>query len=157
MGERLIAHKECRMGEGAYHGGASTSSLQCHQSCFCRGSSLSVIVVTALWFVRSVLTLFLGRNRDYQDLNLTFAINVIKSGIIINMFPEPLKPCVVVPVYVPMSLSLRHTLVSWHGCYRIFLHRFDKRLNLSDLWLRNGSQRWKNSARTGINRFVNAL
>ncbi len=155
MGERLIAHKECRMGEGAYHGDASTSSLQCYQSCFCRGSSLSVIVVTALWFVRSVLTLFLGRNRDYQSLNLTFAINVIKYGIIINMFPKPLKPYVVVPIYILLSLSLRHTLVSWHACYRISLHRFNKRLDLSDLWLRSGWRRRRNLERTGINRFVN--
>jgi len=111
----------------------------------------------ALLFVRSVLIFVLGRNPDYHKLNLTFAINVVKYGTIISLFPKPLKPCVVVPVYVPMSLSLRHTLVSWHGCYRIFLHRFDKRLNLSDPWLRNGSQRWRNSERTGINRFVNAF
>jgi len=143
------------VGEGAYHGDASTSDLQCHKSCFCRCSSLSVIVVIALWFVRSVLTLFLGRNRDYQHLNLTFAVNVIKYGTIINMFPKPLKPCVVVPIYILLSRSLRCTLVLWHACYRISLHRFNKRLNLSDLWLRSGSQRWRNSERSGINRFVN--
>ena len=90
------------MGEGAYHGDASTSDLQCHKSCFCRCSSLSVIVVIALWLVRSVLTLFLGRNRDYQHLNLTFAVNVIKYGTIINMFPKPLKPCVVVAYLHPL-------------------------------------------------------
>jgi hypothetical protein len=71
------------------------------------------------------------------------------------MFPEPLKPCVVVPIYILSSLSPRHTLVLWHACYRISLHRFNKRLNLSDLWLRSGWRRWRNLERTGINRFVN--
>ncbi|KAI0292784.1 cytochrome P450 [Russula brevipes] len=33
----------------------------------------------------------LCRNRDYQTLNLTFAINVIKYGTIISMFPKPFK------------------------------------------------------------------
>ncbi|KAH9975530.1 cytochrome P450 [Lactifluus volemus] len=35
-----------------------------------------------------------GRNRDYQALNLTFAINVVKSGTILSMFPKPLRPIV---------------------------------------------------------------
>ncbi|KAI0292786.1 cytochrome P450 [Russula brevipes] len=33
----------------------------------------------------------LCRNRDYQTLNLTFAVNVIKYGTIISMFPKPFK------------------------------------------------------------------
>jgi len=36
----------------------------------------------------------LCRNLDYQDLNLTFAINVVKFATIIRFFPKPLKPIV---------------------------------------------------------------
>ena len=64
-----------------------------------------------LLFVRSVLMFFPGRNLDYHKLNLTFAINVVKYGIIISFFPGPLKRCVVVPVYVPISLSLTHNSI----------------------------------------------
>src|SRR6267142_5768212 len=53
------------------------------------------------WFVRSVPIRFQGRNPDYRGLNLTFAINVIKFGMIISLFPKPLKPCVVVAIFVP--------------------------------------------------------
>jgi len=38
---------------------------------------------------------FSGRDYDYQTLNLTFAVNVVKFGLIIGMFPKPFKPCVV--------------------------------------------------------------
>ncbi|KAI0292771.1 cytochrome P450 [Russula brevipes] len=37
----------------------------------------------------------LCRNRDYQTLNLNFAINVVKFATIIRMFPKYLKPVVV--------------------------------------------------------------
>ena len=44
---------------------------------------------------QSVLIFFFsGRDYDYQTLNLTFAVNVIKFGMIIGMFPRPLKPFV---------------------------------------------------------------
>ncbi|KAH9975535.1 cytochrome P450 [Lactifluus volemus] len=36
----------------------------------------------------------LCRNRDYQTLNLTFAINVVKFGMVLSMFPKPLRPIV---------------------------------------------------------------
>jgi cytochrome P450 len=36
----------------------------------------------------------LCRDRDYQTLNLNFAVNVVKSATIISMFPKPLKPIV---------------------------------------------------------------
>ncbi|KAH9975528.1 cytochrome P450 [Lactifluus volemus] len=36
----------------------------------------------------------LCRNRDYQALNLTYAINIVKFGAILNMFPKPLRPIV---------------------------------------------------------------
>lgn len=43
----------------------------------------------------SILSHFPGRDHDYQNLNLTFAVNVLKFGFIISLFPNPLKPCVV--------------------------------------------------------------
>ncbi|KAI0254414.1 cytochrome P450 [Lactifluus subvellereus] len=36
----------------------------------------------------------LCRNRDYQALNLTIAVNVVKFGLIISMFPKPLRALV---------------------------------------------------------------
>jgi hypothetical protein len=60
-----------------------------------------------LSLVQLVLIFLLGRNTDYHKLNLTFAINVVKYGTLINLFPKPLKPCVAVPIYVLLSLSLR--------------------------------------------------
>ncbi|KAH9975529.1 cytochrome P450 [Lactifluus volemus] len=36
----------------------------------------------------------LCRNRDYQTLNLTYAINVVKFGTILSMFPKSLRPIV---------------------------------------------------------------
>jgi hypothetical protein len=36
----------------------------------------------------------LGRDHDYQVLNTTFAVNVVKFGTIIGLFPKFLKPCV---------------------------------------------------------------
>ncbi|KAH9975536.1 cytochrome P450 [Lactifluus volemus] len=36
----------------------------------------------------------LCRNRDYQDLNLSFAINVVKFGMVLSMFPKPLRPII---------------------------------------------------------------
>jgi hypothetical protein len=47
---------------------------------------------------------FLGRDRDYQNLNLAFAVHVIKFVKIISWFPEPLKPCVV-PLYMYFSVN----------------------------------------------------
>jgi hypothetical protein len=41
---------------------------------------------------------FSGRDRDYQNLNLAFAVHFIKIIRIISWFPEFLKPCVV-PLY----------------------------------------------------------
>jgi cytochrome P450 len=47
---------------------------------------------------RATNRIFVGaplcRDYDYQTLNLTYAVNVIKFGLIIGMFPKPLKPIV---------------------------------------------------------------
>jgi hypothetical protein len=55
----------------------------------------------------------------------------------------------------PCFLSLKLALVSFLELYRTFPLKFNEKLNLSDLWLRSGLRRWKNTERTGmINRFV---
>ena len=46
---------------------------------------------------------FSGRDYDYQTLNLTFAVNVVKFGLIIGLFPRPLKPCVVSSISVSVT------------------------------------------------------
>ncbi|KAH9993110.1 cytochrome P450 [Russula vinacea] len=47
---------------------------------------------------RATNRIFVGvplcRDYDYQTLNLTFAVNVVKFGLIISLFPKPLKPIV---------------------------------------------------------------
>ena len=101
-----------------------------------------------------------GRDHDYQTLNLTFAVNVVKFGLIIGMFPKPLKPCVVpsICVKIHMPFSLKSTLVLCHACYRTFPPRFDRKLNSSDLSWRSDLQRWRSMERTGMtSRFVGSL
>jgi hypothetical protein len=46
------------------------------------------VIQSLLW---PVLIFFPGRDHEYQDLNLSFAINVMKFGMIIGLFPKPLK------------------------------------------------------------------
>ncbi|KAF8491192.1 cytochrome P450 [Russula emetica] len=47
---------------------------------------------------RATNRIFVGvplcRDYDYQTLNLTYAVNIVKFGLIIGMFPKPLKPIV---------------------------------------------------------------
>ncbi|KAF8477701.1 cytochrome P450 [Russula ochroleuca] len=47
---------------------------------------------------RATNRIFVGvplcRDYDYQTLNLTFAVNVVKFGLVISLFPKPLKPIV---------------------------------------------------------------
>ncbi|KAF8491193.1 cytochrome P450 [Russula emetica] len=47
---------------------------------------------------RATNRIFVGvplcRDYDYQNLNLTFAVNVMKFGLIIGTFPKPLRPIV---------------------------------------------------------------
>ena len=78
------------------------------------------------------MVVFLGRNRDYQELNLTFAVNVIKHGMIVSFFPKPLKSCVVGSIHPHLFLTPRHTSVLWHACYPTSSFTFDKRWNLSN-------------------------
>ena len=150
-GEKTIAHTACRVGKGPPHGISSTRDLSFFKSHFCRCSSMSVII---FWF-RTYADFYSGRDHDYQTLNLTVAVNVMKFGSILSMFPRPFKPYVVTSICTP--LLLRRTLGSLHACYRTFPYRFNKKLNLSDLWLKSDLRRWS-MERTGmINRFVRPL
>lgn len=44
-----------------------------------------------------------GRDRDYLNLNVTYAANVVKFGMIISLFPKPLKLYVVTSTRVALS------------------------------------------------------
>lgn len=45
---------------------------------------------------------YLGRNREYCDLNINFTIEVAKSAAYINLFPTFLHPCVFLcPLMLP--------------------------------------------------------
>jgi hypothetical protein len=118
---------------------------------------MSVVILQFFYSPVDAVLMFLvsGRNRDYQHLNLTFAVNVMKYATILSFVPRPLKPCAAVLIHGPLSPPLKHILALWHACYRTSLPRFDKRLNLSDLWSRSGSRRWMNLETTGTSRFVN--
>lgn len=35
-----------------------------------------------------------GRDPDYNQLNVKFTIDVVKAALVINRFPDVLKPCV---------------------------------------------------------------
>jgi hypothetical protein len=58
-----------------------------------------------------LLIFFPGRDHDYQTLNLTFRVNVVKFGFIISLFPKPLKPCVV-PLSVFLVTETHFSIVS---------------------------------------------
>jgi hypothetical protein len=81
-----------------------------------------------------VLIFIPGWDYDYQTLNLTFAVNVVKFGLIIGMFPNPLKPCVVpsIRVKIHIPFSLKPFLVLFHACCRTSPPRFGRKLNSSD-------------------------
>ena len=146
------------MDQGSHFRDPSTSNLPCHESYFCWSSFMFVFHFLVL---RACVDIFSGRDYDYQTLNLTFAVNVVKFGLIISMFPRPLKPCVAPSIhrvknYIPFSP--RPTLVLCHACYQTFPPRFDRKLNSSDLLLRSDLQRWRSMERTGmISRYVEHL
>ena len=82
------------MGQSSRGRNDSTSDLRDHKSCICGGS--------VMYGVRSchpidILTSLIGRNQEYLELNLNFAVNVVKFAMIIGMVPKPLKS------YVAMS------------------------------------------------------
>ena len=104
-----MVYRERRVGQDPHSRDRSTRGLPRHESYFRRRSSMFVTALrlSALRSLQSpVLIFFPGRDYDYQTLNLTFAINVMKFGLIIGLFPKPLKPCVVSPIRLPLSLNL---------------------------------------------------
>ena len=44
----------------------------------------------------------LGRDHDYQTLNIAYAVNVQINGMIISLFPKPLKLYVLIFIHVPL-------------------------------------------------------
>ena len=42
-----------------------------------------------------MLISLIGRDQDYQNLNVTFTISLIKTATMISLFPKALKPYVV--------------------------------------------------------------
>ena len=61
---------------------------------------MSVIIFRFFYSFDRLYSFFLGRNRDYQDLNLNIVFNVAVSATIISWFPKPLKRCVIPPLSV---------------------------------------------------------
>ena len=149
------------MGQGSDSREPSTCNLSCHESYLCWSSSMFVFHFLVLRSLQlRVLTLFPGRDYDYQTLNLTFAVNVVRFGLIFGMFPRPMKLCVVPFIHVEIHIifSLKPTSVLCHACYRTFPLRFDRKSNSSDLSLRSDLQRWRSMERTGTtSRFVGPL
>jgi hypothetical protein len=84
-----------RLGQGSPSRNRSTSDLS--EFLYVR-NHFSVLL---LGLLRLPLLIFCpGRDRDYQNLNLGFAINVVILGAIVSWFPKPLKLCVVPPLSV---------------------------------------------------------
>ena len=53
----------------------------------------------------ALIHIFPGRDRDYVNLNLAFAVNVMKFSRIISWVPKPLKLWVA-PLYSDLHVSL---------------------------------------------------
>jgi hypothetical protein len=158
LSEEAISHKACRVGQGPHFRHLSTRGLPCLESYFCWSPSMFVIKSCLFDTFATYPDFFplAGRDYGYQTLHLTYTIDVVKSGMIIGMFPQPLKPCVVSLIRV--ALSLKSTLVLFHAWYQNFPPRFNRKLNLSDLLLRSDLRRWRSTGRTGmISRFVGPL
>jgi hypothetical protein len=105
LGEKAIVHRERRMGQSPYSRDNSTRDLPYHESYFCRCSSMFVIIFPFYDPFSDLCWFFAGRDYDYQTLNLTFAVNLLKFGMIISLFPKPLRPCVTSSIFVPLSLN----------------------------------------------------
>ena len=83
------------MGQSSRGRNDSTSDLRDHESCVCRDSVMYVGSPILPSDKYPLLTSLIGRNQEYLNLNLNFAVNAVKFAIIIGMFPKLLKGYVV--------------------------------------------------------------
>ncbi len=56
-------------------------------------------------FKALLMSIPIGRDRDYLNLNLDFSINIIKFAAIISIFPKSLKPYVATSYHNCVLLS----------------------------------------------------
>ena len=101
-----MAHTVCRVDNGQYSRNNATRNLPRLESYLCRSSSMSVIIfqfyrTSTIPSAACAEFFFPGRDRDYQTLNINFAANVVKFGMIISFFPKPLKSCVLTSTRIP--------------------------------------------------------
>jgi len=62
-----------------------------------------VIIFRSLYPLSGLLSISPpGRDQDYQNLILTYAVDVLKVALIITWFPRPLKSYVVLPSMFPV-------------------------------------------------------
>ncbi|KAI0278605.1 cytochrome P450 [Russula aff. rugulosa BPL654] len=108
---------------------------------------------------RATNRIFVGaplcRDRDYQTLNLNFAAKVVTSGLIIGMFPEPLKPIVLrmvsdLPSQIRREIEFIRPLVE---------ERFAKMEEYGDDWddKPNDMLMWLMSEAKGVERSIEGL
>jgi cytochrome P450 len=108
---------------------------------------------------RATNRIFVGaplcRDYDYQTLNLTFAVNVVKFGLIISLFPEPLKPIVSrllsnLPSQIQQEIEFIRPMVE---------ERFTKMEEYGDEWddKPNDMLMWLMSEAKGVERSVEGL
>jgi hypothetical protein len=98
-----VIHVEYRLGQSSRHGNYATCGLCDRKSCVCGGSA---VYVRSLPYDQYCLSqCLIGRNQEYLNLNLNFALNVIKNATILNMFPELLRPYVTTSCHESGSLK----------------------------------------------------
>jgi hypothetical protein len=94
---------ERRMGQSSDYKNDSACDLCDLESCVCWDSAVCVKSLQSFHSTNTVNRCLIGRDQEYQTLNLTYAVNIIKIAMIISIFPKPLKPYVVLSC--PKSVS----------------------------------------------------
>ncbi|KAF8467566.1 cytochrome P450 [Russula ochroleuca] len=108
---------------------------------------------------RTTNRIFVGvplcRDYDYQTLNLTFAVNLLKFGMIISLFPKPLRPIVSrilsnLPSQIQQEIEFIRPMVE---------ERFAKMEEYGDDWddKPNDVLMWLMSEAKGVERSVEGL
>jgi len=101
------SHVERRLGQSSRDRNNATCGLRDHESCVCWVSAVCVKTLRSFHSI-NINQCLIGQNQGYLNLNLNFAINVMKFATIIGMFPKPLKPYVAIS-----SGSHESVLLSW--------------------------------------------